>query len=120
MAEQQPTAKVLLGTTMSLYGFINDRDGSVEPLYPDLAELRETKWLQDSIRDTGAAVMGRHTFDMAQGDLTGYEYQVPIFVVTHNPPEEEIKGQNENLTVTFVTDGIESAISQAKAAAQGK
>ena len=64
--------------------------------------------------------MGRHTFDMAQGDLTGYEYQVPIFVVTHNPPEEEIKGQNENLTVTFVTDGIESAISQAKAAAQGK
>ena len=45
-----------------------------------------------------------------------YEFQVPIFVVTHHPPET-MPRQNENLTFTFVTDGIESAVAQAKAAA---
>ena len=63
--------------------------------------------LQEEIRTTGAVVMGRHSYDMAEGDLTGYEYQVPIFVLTHRVPEMAIKGQNENLTVTFVTDGID-------------
>jgi dihydrofolate reductase len=73
--------------------------------------------LQESMRSTGAAVMGRHTFDMAQGDLTGYEYQVPIFVLTHHPAAGITKGQNDKLTITFVTDGIESAIARAKSAA---
>jgi hypothetical protein len=36
-------AKVILGMTMSLDGFINDPDGSVEALYPDLAAWRETE-----------------------------------------------------------------------------
>ncbi len=33
-------AKVILGMTMSLDGFINDRKGSVGALYPDLDTLR--------------------------------------------------------------------------------
>jgi dihydrofolate reductase len=109
--------KVIVGTTMSLDGFINDRNGSVASLYPNLEELRETDFLQDSIRSTGAVVMGRGAFDMAQGDLTGYEYQVPIFVLTHHPPLEALRGQNESLRVTFITDGLESAMQKAKAAA---
>ena len=44
--------------------------------------------LQEEIRTTGAVVMGRHSYDMAEGDLTGYEYQVPIFVLTHHIPED--------------------------------
>ena len=64
--------------------------------------------------------MGRHAYDLANGDFTGYEYQVPIFVVTHQPPQSVTKGQNENLTIAFVTDGIESAIEQAKVAAGEK
>jgi dihydrofolate reductase len=48
-----------------------------------------------------------------------YEYQVPIFVLTHKPPEKQPK-QTENLMFTFVTDGIESAIRQAKSAAGDK
>jgi dihydrofolate reductase len=112
--------KVLLGTTMSLDGFINDRNGSVDPLYPDLEALRKTEMLQQSIDTTGAVVMGRHAYDMAQGDLTGYEYQVPIFVLTHHPPEKAAKGVNEKLTLTFVTDGIKSAVEQAKRAAGDK
>jgi len=109
--------KVILGTTMSLDGFINDRNGDVSRLYPDLDALRKTEVLQESIRTTGAAVMGRRAYDMAQGDLTDYEYQVPIFVLTHRVPHKVAKGQNDRLTITYVTDGIESAIKQAKAAA---
>lgn len=112
--------KVIVGTTMSLDGFIKDRQGSVEALYPDLAALRETEMLQESIRVTGAVVMGRHAYDMANGDFTGYEYQVPIFVLTHHPPEIVARGGNDRLTFTFVIDGIEHAIQEAKAAAGDK
>jgi len=113
-------SKVILGTTMSLDGFINDRTGSVAALYPDLAALDETPLLQESIARTGAVIMGRHAYDMANGDLTGYEYQVPIFVVTHHAPPQGPKGENENLKVHFVTDGVASAVRQAQAAAGDK
>ena len=108
--------KVLLDMTMSLDGFIADRNGSVQSLYPDLSELGKTKTLQELIRTTGAVVMGRHAYDMA-GDYTGYEYQGPIFVVTRHVPEKVAKGENERLKFTFVTDGVKSAIEKAKAAA---
>ena len=113
-------ANVIIGATLSLDGFMNDRNGDVGRLYPDFEALRITEMLQEEIRTTGAVVMGRHAYDMAQGDLTGYEYQVPIFVLTHHVPDTEIKGVNDRLTVTFITDGIERAIEQAQAAAGNK
>lgn len=112
--------KVVLGTTMSLDGYINDRNGEVGRLYPDLGELRKTEVLQESIRTTGAVVMGRRAYDMAEGDFTDYEFQVPIYVLTHHVPEKAARGENERLTFTFVTDGMESALRQAKAAAGDK
>lgn len=114
--------KVILGMTMSLDGFINDRDGSVEALYPDLAALRETEPMKESIQNTGAVVMGRNSFAMAEDPdsiAENYEYQVPIFVLTHQPPKRHPR-ETGTLTFTFVTDGIESAIRQAKAAAGDK
>ena len=108
---------VMIGATLSLDGFMNDRHGEVSRLYPDLEALRRTEMLQEEIRTTGAVVMGRRAYDMAEGDLTDYEYQVPIFVLTHHLPEQVAKGENDQLTLTFVTDGIESAIEKAKAAA---
>jgi dihydrofolate reductase len=111
---------VIIGATMSLDGFMNDRNGDVSRLYQDLEALRRTEMLQEEMRTTGAVVMGRHTYDMAEGDLTDYEYQVPIFVLTHHIPEKMTKGQNDQLSVTFVTDGIESAIEKAQAAAGDK
>ncbi len=106
---------------MSLDGFIQDRNGDVSRLYPDLAALRKTEMLQESIQTTGAVVMGRRAFDMGDPDwyVDNYEYQVPIFVLTHAVPEKLPK-ENEKLTFTFVTSGIESAIAQAKAAAGDK
>ena len=111
---------VIIGATLSLDGFMNDRHGDISRLYPDLEALRQTEMLQEEIRTTGAAVMGRRTYDMAEGDLTDYEFQVPIFVLTHAVPEKGAKGENDQLKVTFVTDGIEHAIEQAKAAAGDK
>lgn len=114
-------AKVLLGMTMSLDGFINDRNGSVDRLYPDLDALRKTEVLQESIRTTGAVVMGRRAYTMGDPDwyVDNYEFQAPIFVLAKDVPEKLPKG-NEKLTFTFVTDGIESAIEKAKAAAGDK
>jgi dihydrofolate reductase len=114
--------KVILGMTMSIDGFINDRSGSVEALYPDLADWRETELGMESIQNTGAVVMGRNSYAMAEDPdwfAGNYEYQVPIFVLTHEPPKKQPKETIE-LTFTFVTDGIESAIRQAKVAAGDK
>lgn len=112
--------QVVLGITMSVDGFVNDRNGDMSALYPDLEALRKTEFLQNEIRRTGAVVMARNAFDLANGDLTGYGFQVPIFVLTHHLPNQPVKGENDQLYVTFVTDGIESAVAQARAAAGDK
>ena len=106
---------------MSLDGFINDKNGSVADLYSDLDTLRYSKPLQESIQYTGAVVMGRKTFAMGDPDsyAENYEFQVPIFVVTNSIPKKHPK-QTEKLTFTFVTDGVESAINQAKKSAGEK
>jgi len=111
---------VIVGATMSLDWFMNDRSSDVSRLYPDFEALHRTEMLQEEIRTTGAVVMGRRAYDMAEGDFTNYEYQAPIFVLTHHIPEITAKGQNDQLTVTFVTNGIESAIEKAKADAGDK
>ena len=113
---------VILGATLSLDGYINDRKGSVDALYPDLDTWRESAPGKESIQNTGAVVMGRNSFDMAENPdwfAGNYEYQVPIFVLTHRPPEKMPK-QTDDLTFTFVTDGIQSAVRQAKVAAGDK
>ena len=114
--------KVILGMTMSLDGFINDRSGSVEAMYLDLDTLRNTEPMRESILNTGAVVMGWNAYAMAEDPDSyagNYEFQVPIFVLTHEVPKRLPK-QTGKLTFTFVTDGIESAIGQAKAAAGDK
>lgn len=110
--------KVIGGLTLSLDGFASDAQGNVSRLYPDLIDLQNSEMLQEEIRTTGAVVLGRRSFDMGDPDsyAVDYEFQVPLFVVTHHVPEKKPQ-ENEQLTVTFVTDGIESAVEQAKAAA---
>ncbi len=115
-------AKVIIGMTMSLDGFVNDRDGSVGRLYPDLAALDQTEMLREEIRNTGAVVMGRHAFEMAADPdwfAGNYEFQTPIFVLTHAAPAKHPK-ETDALKFTFVTDGIQSAIERARQAAGDK
>jgi dihydrofolate reductase len=114
-------AKVIVGMTISIDGFVADQNGNAGRLYPDLAALRHTAYMKDAIEQTGAVLMGRRTFEMADADsyVGDYEFQVPIFVLTHHPPSVAPK-QDEHLTFTFVSDGVESAVAQAKAAARDK
>lgn len=109
---------VIAGMTMSLDGFVTDAEGSGGKLYPDFKELVESQSMADTIAATGAVVMGRRTFDMGDPDeyVGQYEFQVPIFVVTTHPPERMPK-QDERLTFTFVQDGVDSAVAQARVTA---
>ncbi len=114
--------KIIAGMTMSLDGFINDSNGSAELLSPDFSEMLDSPAFKEQVQNTGAVIMGRHVYEMADPFLwinDDYEFQVPIFVLTHTPPAKYPKG-NDRLTLTFVTDGIESLISQAKKAAADK
>ena len=77
--------------------------------------------MKDLIADTGAVLMGRHTFEMADPDTLAdnYEFQVPIFIVTHRSPAHQPK-ENGRISFTFVTDGVEPAVRMAKAAAKDR
>src|SRR4051794_11761250 len=109
--------RVVAGMTMSLDGFVADAAGSGGALSSDWAELRDSPYMKALQEGTGAVLMGRRTFEMAEDPdscADGYEFQVPIVVVTHDPPPTAPK-RNERLSFTFVTDGVEAAVQQAVA-----
>jgi dihydrofolate reductase len=69
--------------------------------------------LVDEWPAAGAVVAGRRTAEQVDhwhGDLHG----LPIFIPSHRPPDPSVAGYP---LVTYVSDGIESAMAQAKAAA---
>lgn len=113
-------ARVIVGMAMSLDGFVSDRNGDIGPLFPDFEALMQSEAWQEAFRSTGAVVMGRRTYDMGNGDYTGYEFQTPIFVLTHRAPEQAAKGENDRLSFTFVSEGVERVIELSKAAAGDK
>jgi len=134
--------KVSTGLSMSLDGFIaGPNDGPERPLgeggerlfawysggdteyrlpgtdmvfrvSPQSAEL-----LREAHSKMGAFVTGRRTFDIANGWGGNPPLGVPTFVVTHTVPQEWVY---EGSPFTFVTDGLESAVEQAKAVAVDK
>jgi dihydrofolate reductase len=68
--------------------------------------------------DSGAFIFGRRTYEITNG--WGGRHPVngaPVFVLTHNPPKEYPNGLSR---LTFVTDGIASAIRQSQEVAGGK
>ncbi|MQA00805.1 MAG: dihydrofolate reductase [Dehalococcoidia bacterium] len=71
---------------------------------------------------TGAVIMGRKSFDIIDSpegwvapDGTAFDW--PVFVLTHRPLKNETKGATP---FTFVSDGVESALGQARATAGEK
>ena len=67
--------------------------------------------------EIGAMLTGRRTFEVAGGWGGRHPWDIPAFVVTHEVPEG---WPRPGSTVEFVTDGIESAVTRAKAAADQK
>jgi dihydrofolate reductase len=73
--------------------------------------------LDEATREAGALVTGRKTFNIANGWSDRHPVDVPVFVLTHTVPEDWVY---EGSPFTFVTDGVESAVEQAKAVAGDK
>ncbi len=72
--------------------------------------------LEDLLGSTGAVVVGRHTFDLGEkpwGDNPVFHR--PVFVVTHRP--KAVVTKQGGTSYTFVTDGLEATIAQARTAA---
>jgi dihydrofolate reductase len=88
-----------------------------------------TQVIEESLTNIGATVMGRNMFGGHPGRWnpkkpwdgwwgTNPPFHHPVFVLTHHEREPlELEG---GTTFTFVTDGIESALEQARRAADGK
>jgi dihydrofolate reductase len=85
--------------------------------------------IDESLRNTGATVMGRRMYSGGQGaweedpNADGWwgddpPFRHPVFVLTHHAREQVIK--ERGTTFTFVTDGIEAALEQARSAAGDK
>lgn len=126
--------KVVAIMSMSLDGFVADPDGGVEEVFDwytsgdvefrtggsDPMTFRLSEPSADHFRALtsrlGAMLTGRRTFDAAEG-WGGNHGWGPAFVLTHEIPDG---WPRPGSTVQFVTDGIESAVAQAKAAAAGK
>jgi len=110
--------KVILDMAMSLDGFIaapNDEDAGLHNYFfaPSGATV---KVIEEGFNTTGAIVMGRRSYDIgaAQDGFADNPYHVPTFVLAHHVPGKKAKGAEEFI---FVTDGVESALQQAKLAA---
>src|SRR3954469_7283741 len=72
------------------------------------------EFLRQTSSTTGALVTGRRTFDLTHGWGGGHPLDVPVFVVSHTVPQEWVY---EGSPFTFVTEGLQSAVEQAKAIA---
>jgi dihydrofolate reductase len=89
----------------------------------------DSKIIEEAIEATGAVIMGRKMFSGGEGpweddpNADGWwgddpPFHVPVFVLTHQA--REAKPMDGGTTFNFVTDGIESALEQAHAAAGEK
>lgn len=141
-------SKVVIDMTMSLDGFVaGPEDGKTYPLgrhggmhifdwyfsgdeeyrnpkydigRPKTRPERGANWdqVERMFAESGAFIFGRRTYEITNG--WGGKHNVngaPVFILTHNPPHDYPRGPSN---LTFVTDGIESAIRQATLVAGGK
>ncbi|MEO7996804.1 MAG: dihydrofolate reductase family protein [Gemmatimonadaceae bacterium] len=96
-------------------GNVEFNTGGSDPMTFNVSEPSAQN-LRELWSELGAVMTGRRTFEKADG-WGGNHAWGPAFVVTHNIPAG---WPRPNSTVHFVTDGIESAVKQAKAAAGEK
>jgi dihydrofolate reductase len=124
--------KVIFYMTVSVDGFVAGPNDEVDRLFrwyfsgdteipipgsPTLRVSRQSaEVLLDASRSGGAMVTGRRNFDLAHA-WGGNPPTAPCFVLTHSVPQEWVK---DGSPFVFVTDGIESAIRQAKDVAGDK
>jgi dihydrofolate reductase len=119
---------------ISVDGFTAGPNQRLDEPFGDGVDGRLTRWMMDEPDENAAAldailqakayIMGRNMFSPGRGDWdldwTGWwgpepPYHAPVFVLTHHPREPlTMEG---GTTFHFVTDGIHSALAQAREAA---
>jgi dihydrofolate reductase len=125
--------KVIAIMSMSLDGFVADANDGVDEVFDwyfsgdvEVSTAPQTWGMTfhvseasaDHLRaiqaEIGAMLTGRRTFEVADGWGGNHPWGIPAFVLTHSVPEGWPRPDS---TVEFVTNGIESAVARAKAAA---
>jgi dihydrofolate reductase len=126
--------KVFCDISISADGFVAGPNQTADKPFGDGPVDRLHAWMFDTpdenkaeierIVSAGAFVMGRNMFGPGRGQWdpkwTGWwgddpPYHAPVFVLTHHPrPPLTMQG---GTTFTFVTDGIDAALEQARTAA---
>ena len=127
-------SEVIANMSMSLDGFVADTNDGIEQVFGwygsgDVAVPTAVEWatfrtseasaavLRHGLATIGALIGGRRLFDLTSGWNGAHPMGVPVFIVTHHEPAD---WAHPEAPFTFVTDGIESAVAQAKAAAGDK
>ena len=121
---------VVTGHSTSLDGFIAGPNDEIDSLHDWLYDLatwrqphglaggktdRDAEVLEEAMGDNGAIVLGKRMYDVTNGWGDNPPFHVPVFVLTHEARDALVK--EGGTTFTFVTDGIESALAQAREAA---
>jgi dihydrofolate reductase len=123
---------VILHMSMSLDGFIAGPEDDIHPerelgaldvlhdwMFSGRTGQEAEEWESAYLRHAGAFIMGRRVFDFGLdpwGDNP--TFHAPCFVLTHKTRETIIK--QGGTSYIFITDGIESALEKARAAAGDK
>ena len=126
--------KVTCDMAMSVDGFVAGPNQRLDEPFGDGVDGRLHRWMFEEpeanaaerarLTAAGAFVMGRNMFGPGRGawdeDWKGWwgdepPYHAPVFVLTHHPRAPLTMAGGT--TFTFVTDGIASALAQARAAA---
>lgn len=126
--------KIMAGFTMSLDGFVADPNDDVSlifkwysagdvtfPLDGTDRVFRVSQASADYLRAAwstlGAIVTGRRDFAVSNAWGGKALMDLPTFIITHHPPQEWVY---EGSPFSFVTEGVEAAVEQARAAAGAK
>jgi dihydrofolate reductase len=127
-------ADVIAALTMSVDGFVAYEDDSVGPLFDwyDSGDI-EVRWpgndmvsrvapqsagyLRRTIGRAGALVVGRRVYDYTNGWGGSHPLGVPLFLVTHHPPQA---WPVPDAPFTAVPDGVAAAIEKARVVAGPK
>lgn len=126
--------QVVANMSMSLDGFIADPHDDVGPLFdwyhagPVTTPTASEQWsfhtdeasaeqLRDALSSVGALICGRRLFELTNAWGGRHPVGCPVVVVTHTVPEGWPRA---DAPFTFVTDGIERAVAQAKRLAGDK
>jgi dihydrofolate reductase len=121
-------SKIIYYMSMSADGYVTAAGATAEQplgiggqqLHDWTMEPSGAKLLEDAVARVGAVICGRNTYDQS---LSGWglngptgDVRLPVFVLTHRPTPDPPAGG----VYTLVTEGVDTLVRQAKAAAGDK